>query len=142
MATEREASGKHTWSLRGSRIEAKVFLMIFVCYIVCIRNTCFFTLSPRLNLFFFYLVLISSCFSVVCFVVAPFPCNGQIKRCTYKSKLSCVVLFWSIDFVVSSDPIEILRIQMHFKNGNITWTLVFNIRKSFFMFFFLKKRKC
>lgn len=27
---------------------------------------------------------------------------------------------WSIDFVVSSDPIEILRIQMHFKNGNIT----------------------
>lgn len=29
------------------------------------------------------------------------------------------VLFWSIDFVVSSEPIEILRIQMHFKNGNM-----------------------
>lgn len=60
----------------------------------------------------FYLVLISSCFSVVCFVVAPFPCNGQIKRCTYKSKLSCVVLFWSIDFVVSSEPIEICTLKM------------------------------
>lgn len=79
-----------------------------------------FYIEPEAELVFFYLVLISSCFSVVCFVVAPFPCNGQIKRCTYKSKLSSVVLYWSIDFVVSSDPIEILRIQMHFKNGNIT----------------------
>lgn len=59
----------------------------------------------------------------------------------YKSKLSYVVLFWLTDFVVSSDLIEILRTQMQVINGNITCTLVFNLRKYFFMFFFLKKRK-
>lgn len=90
---------------------------------------------------FFFLVLISSCFSVVCCVVAPFPYNGQIKRCTYKSKLSYVVLFWLTDFVVGSDLIEILQTQIQVINGNITCTLVFNFKKIFFYVFLLKKKR-
>lgn len=75
-------------------------------------------------------------------------CSGTVsiqwtnqKMNVYKSKLSYVVLFWLTDFVVSSDLIEILRTQMQVINGSITCTLVFNLRKYFFMFFFLKKGK-
>lgn len=56
--------------------------MIFVCFFVCIRKHLLFYIEPEaeLGFFFFFLVLISSCFSVVCYVVALSPYNGQIKR--------------------------------------------------------------
>lgn len=57
--------------------------MIFVCFFVCIRKHLLFYIEPEAELgffFFFFLVLISSCFSVVCYVVALSPYNGQIKR--------------------------------------------------------------
>lgn len=56
--------------------------MIFVCFFVCIRKHLLFYIEPEAELVFFFvfLVLISSCFSVVCYVVALSPYNGQIKR--------------------------------------------------------------
>lgn len=117
--------------------------MIFVCFFVCIRKHLLFYIEPEAELGFFFFFGVDF-IMLFCGVL----CSGTIsiqwtnqKMNVYKSKLSYVVLFWLTDFVVSSDLIEILRTQMQVINGNITCTLVFNLRKYFFMFFFLKKRK-